>query len=815
MRKIILVLLTFIVILSAQAQQSSHYQLVQPEPAQYLKAINEIAIELSKDFDGPFGYETIDQINEAFFYLYPSSDGFSYDELRDTYSKLNMRQSENVHRRDWVRYMVMQWLIENHIDLSMTDEIGFDDISVSVMPRDFNADGEEEYVLDVVKGQAVDRNKDCWYDADVVDCMVIQGTSGNYQIVQSDLPWKGDAPNGRYSYADGSIIELAFEDITADGLPEWIVLLGTDVSGGPGMGYVESGGLMILGWRDGKLDYLAPTYYDPNKDDEIKQTVDFSYDESDCEGPYPYGIDWKFENIDDDAPMEILLAQRYVDNWICARTETRIFDWNESIDSYDYMETKVDYADDTQTCAQRDTEEVMWTGDYADAIPIFEHALTLKTGDLAIGESYNYLRALNQYLRVRLALTYMMSNQADLATPILEELATETPEDKAIGKFTDVMLDANKNGLSPLEICITAYQTFTVGNPYPDNVPQIRVGYTGDDLYYFNNPYQPENIACNASEMLFGTLTSAHIPVETSPVDYLGSLGVGVDRSLELDMNQDGVSEWLVWTEIPGNEVFFYPGDARYNVKYTHFDPFQKSNNIQEFPLPDDSGTAIAIIGLYFTNFKPWSSMYSPFAGGDMQVSNPCILPDGTESFANRFSIIRWKDGEFENIFNKTQCGASLDSIFSETSNEHLTLMAVECKDDYCSDSDVYPAIYHWDSTLGTYTLPPEDIATPYPTETPYPYPTPILDSCTYYYSIVQAFVERNFDSVTCLINNDIQIDPDTPLNIQLGDYYLRALALEALDRSDEALEQFIAIYEYAPESPMGMLARLHFEPIK
>ena len=43
---------------------------------------------------------------------------------------------------------------------------------------------------------------------------------------------------------------------------------------------------------------------------------------------------------------------------------------------------------------------------------------------------------------------------------------------------------------------------------------------------------------------------------------------------------------------------------------------------------------------------------------------------------------------------------------------------------------------------------------------------------------------------------------------------YWRALALEALNRPDEALAEYIAIYEAAPESAWGMLAALHLEVV-
>ena len=45
--------------------------------------------------------------------------------------------------------------------------------------------------------------------------------------------------------------------------------------------------------------------------------------------------------------------------------------------------------------------------------------------------------------------------------------------------------------------------------------------------------------------------------------------------------------------------------------------------------------------------------------------------------------------------------------------------------------------------------------------------------------------------------------------------HYYRALTLEELDRSEEALAEYVAIYEGAPESAWGMLAALHFERVQ
>jgi hypothetical protein len=53
-------------------------------------------------------------------------------------------------------------------------------------------------------------------------------------------------------------------------------------------------------------------------------------------------------------------------------------------------------------------------------------------------------------------------------------------------------------------------------------------------------------------------------------------------------------------------------------------------------------------------------------------------------------------------------------------------------------------------------------------------------------------------------------VDDDTLMSI----HYLRALALEALNRPDDALAEYIAIYESVPDSAWGLLAALHLETI-
>jgi tetratricopeptide (TPR) repeat protein len=44
---------------------------------------------------------------------------------------------------------------------------------------------------------------------------------------------------------------------------------------------------------------------------------------------------------------------------------------------------------------------------------------------------------------------------------------------------------------------------------------------------------------------------------------------------------------------------------------------------------------------------------------------------------------------------------------------------------------------------------------------------------------------------------------------------YIRAITLELMARTDEALAEYVALYEAAPESAWGMLAALHLEPVE
>ena len=98
------------------------------------------------------------------------------------------------------------------------------------------------------------------------------------------------------------------------------------------------------------------------------------------------------------------------------------------------------------------------------------------------------------------------------------------------------------------------------------------------------------------------------------------------------------------------------------------------------------------------------------------------------------------------------------------------------------------------------------------------PLPMPTQANQTAYLNSTWYFVRNDsfgflrsgqYDEMLTIINNFLITETDNP-NYADSLRYLRALTLEALDRPDEALAQYLALVESAPESAWGMLAALH-----
>ncbi|MBZ0292636.1 MAG: tetratricopeptide repeat protein, partial [Anaerolineae bacterium] len=114
----------------------------------------------------------------------------------------------------------------------------------------------------------------------------------------------------------------------------------------------------------------------------------------------------------------------------------------------------------------------------------------------------------------------------------------------------------------------------------------------------------------------------------------------------------------------------------------------------------------------------------------------------------------------------------------------------------------------NWDPTTRTYvefkthvepTLVPTSIPTPEPQ---YRYVDEALDAGDYPAALTM------LDETAARNQDYYRENPDALYAYQ----FQRAFILEALDRPDEALAEYLAIHEAAPDSAWGMLASLHFE---
>ncbi|MBK8136700.1 MAG: hypothetical protein IPK52_12805 [Chloroflexi bacterium] len=61
--------------------------------------------------------------------------------------------------------------------------------------------------------------------------------------------------------------------------------------------------------------------------------------------------------------------------------------------------------------------------------------------------NFNYNASLGQYLRARLALAYILTGHAELASPVLDTLTAEAPVEPAVGLFIETLDTLRHSGI--------------------------------------------------------------------------------------------------------------------------------------------------------------------------------------------------------------------------------------------------------------------------------------------------------------------------------------------------------------------------------
>ncbi len=786
MKKIGALMVLVLLVLPVQAQETQYRLLPTPAADTYFQAIITFHGDLPENYDRIFA-----AVNRILFTLYPDPLAVSFDTYRRAYDTLQISQYDFQLRGEWLRRMLATWLHENDVDLSTITRTQVGDIYIVVTPHDFDGDGQNEYVLDTMKGQYVSRDQ-CLDDTEVAAFFLAVPTADGYRLLDTGLDWKGRYYTiGNRVSSDGGMAEALFDDLTGDGLPEWVLLEGGEADGNGDFGFGDLGALHILGWREGRLKQLG----------QVRYFAERTYCDN---GPYSPTISWDFTDTDSDGTKEIYLHEQQRDNWGCSWVSTDPYVWDPAEDQYIYQRDAVDklYNEDTAGCQQRYAEEAMWTGDYAGALQHYRQALSLITtppevtiytqNSSEIVLSYAYTRY--QYLRMRTALAYLLTGQPDQAEPLLTALAAEEFYDAELQTYAELLRQLYDSEAPPLQICI---ETFRLMAEYP---PRNRWDITDEDWgldRILNDSYFPENASCDAPPLVREAVQDLSIPVDANLDSVLGELGIGIQYRLPMDLNRDGRIEWLLWLDVPGVQIFLAPAGETYNIDTdSQVDPFREADDIQTKALPNDSGDALVLFKrdlFEFARIPPWRRAYG-WGGG---IYTECS--EDREYPITATSIFRLNDSRLLNIFEGPMCNDSMElpGILPETiTNSYLDYDAIE------------PEIqtYTWDSATQRYAWLPPTPAPPQPTDTP----EPVLSE---YLSSYDAFAAGAFADVLLLTRDTFQIDDGRLIDFYLNGYFMRALSLQALGRDDEALALFVAIYNAAPDHIWGVLARLHFEP--
>lgn len=461
----------------------------------------------------------------------------------------------------------------------------------------------------------------------------------------------------------------------------------------------------------------------------------------------------------------------------------------------------------------REAEPLMWENRFDDAIPIYEAGL-----DAGWDESptANLTRRaeVEQYAAVRLALAYALTERMDESTLILNALMAEPSTSEAIQAMVEAVAAAD----SALDRCVATYNLWRDYElstfHYPSNLITLEVGRM-DHISHMveDSPPEPEKAGCDAPALINILLDELVFPTNQSPVATLSDAGVDVLDTLVADLNADGDEEWIVWLDAWVSPVLFVPQGDRYVLsrpeirrpnEYTYFD-------VRSVPQQDDP---IFVDYAFFDQMATNLNFYRYDIHQDY-CEEDTIRDDG----ANPGEVRIWRlvGTELSQILARPVCRTlALTDLFNDDSSRlYAADVSIAFEDERNNHYD--HTNFAWDATSQTYT--------PIRTLVVTPTPRPTDPSQISWPTITDSNVLDVLSEVSSLLYADnpaqalIRIDetlaqPDLAVEMQvhLAAHYYRALVLQALDRTDEALAEYLAIIDAEPDSAWGMLAALHVE---
>ncbi len=766
---------------SVNAQESSNRnQLVEPTSDDYLAHIDSVIASMNTAyFDGRTeNMAEFDTLVDELYWRYTDHNLLTYQQLITAYHALAAAPQARTSIADdrIIPCLIEQWLVENPTYLDQIKTLQVDEFEFDV--KRLNNTGAF-----LLAARQAPFNGENLYNVGLsghtANYIVIPDESRKYRVPPLPSPIFGDV--------------IMADDLNADRQQDF----GYETFDHVGNNYVN-GSLAIVTWTGEAFQPLA--------------NIGFRH------GPpmSDYDVTWQLVQLDDDMQREIIGFQTLSDNWNCRFLQITYYDWQTdgSLISLNHENS----LPDSFGCLLRQAEQHSWSGDYPAAIALYKRALAKLDGDFAF-------RALAQ---VHLGLDYLLTGNEPDARLALSTLPSPIEEDAERYPWVNAIREAYRDDPRLLPVCQSIY------NQLLNMLKDYRLTgtvYVTDGGFYGAFSYDPvldlENLSCDLRAVMQTALADVHFLMGKTPVEQLKLLGLAVGGSIDADLDQDGDQDWLVWIAGIGMDPFLFTTNSdTYTMSVLtgrgSGDVFAPSadlrlpdtvNEYRVVSLPDGSQ---ALMNVDFGHDLYSDVICQDLCGGGPPYicADDAYAPNPARGIGD-ITLWRLEDGQLATFFFASLCGWGYDTDLFPDGEQGSTLLAgntLFTSDDFF---EIVPVAYQWDDDERTYILPPSFQIPPTPTFIPIPPANPVSQppyqiSDATFRDIRAAFAVKDYDHALEILNSTLAQPDAITQPLATAFHYYRAMTLEVLNQPNKALVDYEAIYETAPDTAWGILAKLH-----
>lgn len=473
---------------------------------------------------------------------------------------------------------------------------------------------------------------------------------------------------------------------------------------------------------------------------------------------------WTHENIDDDDALEVIQTVNYWDNLGCHRLSITVFDYVHST----YVEgQEISTFAESINCNLRQGEEAFRFHNFEQSIPYYERArdrynAIINETERDTAEPYFMLAS------ERLIIAYALSGRLDEAEALIIELnLIPQPEGTLAYAFNQILDD----GITPLEVCETAYdtmQSFQAAD-WTANYRDIQhVGSINEAHYGEHRPNGNHDDGCDMDFFIDNIVLNSDF---SSPITDLQESGFTVRTSFSADMNGDGLDDWLIWLDKAWYPFLFLSHENMYTVVETQLPELTDDLLFRAVEIPSGE-FAFA----FFNDYRETDCV----DGGEL----------GNRDSTGMYEVsLRIFDGENEFVRGTVglMCSddGSIDNLYLD---ETITVWDVS---PYDTDRAVNAYEVSWNPDTLFYEIPVND-------EMPPSIPLWEIQNKIYYLNDYEAAITQ--------INEWIDFSERQERANLL---YFRGLAYQMLGQNEEAVADYVSVYEDYPNTVWAYLAEL------